>query len=104
MLEFHAGLRSEEQVGRVPGGGSWEGAARAAGSQLGVQLLVGERSHREPKPSRVRRPWSPFPAETFHPLSVCLLPPTVCSVSGRVTGQMLFISSLRGLELGVSDR
>lgn len=62
-------------------------------------IVTGSQSH--PASSR---PWSPFPAETFHPLSVCLLPPTVCSVSGRVTGQTLSISSLRGLELGVPDR
>lgn len=48
-------------------GCSWEGAAGAARSQLGVQLLGEERSHREPKPSRVQPSLVPFPSRDLPP-------------------------------------
>ena len=94
-------------MGRVPGGGS-VGAAREeqlvqpeaswASSCWRESLVTRNQNH-----PAASRPWSPFPVETFHPLFMYLLPLTVCSVSGRVAGQMLFISSLRGLELEISD-
>lgn len=80
-------------------------------SQLSVQSiqeLVGEFIHKEPGPGHTR----PFRAPAPRRLSIlclcirppgCLSPPTACSVSGRVTGQMFFVSSPRAVELGISN-
>lgn len=98
--------------------GCWSGGAAPAArsrpglSQLSVQSvqeLVGESMHMEPGPGHIR----PLPVPAPRRLSIlcpcicppgCLPPPRACSVSGRVTGQMFFVSSPRALELGISNR
>ena len=99
------GLRSENRGGPPPRQGR-RGAGREEHlpqtrnrpslSQLSVQSiqeLVGEFIHKEPGPGHTR----PFPAPAPRRLSIlrlcigppgCVSPPTACSVSGRVTGQM----------------
>lgn len=114
------GLRSENRGGPPPRQGR-RGAGREEHlpqtrnrpslSQLSIQSiqeLVGEFIHKEPGPGHTR----PFPAPAPMRLSIprlcigppgCVSPPTACSVSGRVTGQMFFASSPRALDLGLSN-
>lgn len=91
--------------------GCWSGgAAPAAGSRPGlsqlsvqsVQELVEESIHMEPGPGHIRPRRLSILCLCIHPPG-CLPPPTACSVYGRVTGQMSFVSSPRALELGISN-